>query len=293
MFIILILLFGVFACSTSVLFIKLSATDPILLSAYRLLLGGLLLAPLAWRARRRHGDALNGRWWRGILPPALLLALHFISWIAGARLTPVAHSTLIVNMVPAVMPLLLVLGLREHPNRSEWVGTALAMLGVLLLGLSDYHFSPAHALGDAVCFVSMFFYAAYLVFGRVNRMIPSIYLYVVPVYLVSGLICLLLALPAAGLGLLGPALGPDRWLELGCIAGLALLPTVLGHSILNWAMQRLRGQTVAVLNLAQFVFAGLLGYWLLAETPAALFFPSAMLVVGGALVVIRAHAAAR
>jgi hypothetical protein len=41
----LILIFGVFCCSTSVLFIKGSETDPTWLSAYRLLLGGVLLLP--------------------------------------------------------------------------------------------------------------------------------------------------------------------------------------------------------------------------------------------------------
>ena len=41
----LILIFGVFCCATSVIFIKIGSTDPIVLSGYRTLLGGILLIP--------------------------------------------------------------------------------------------------------------------------------------------------------------------------------------------------------------------------------------------------------
>ncbi len=281
----LILLFGVFSCATSVVFIRIGATDPVPLSAYRLLIGGSLLLPLALRHGLR-GLPLPGlvrRAWA----PALLLAVHFGTWNTGARLTPSAHATLIVNMVPVVMPLLLVAVLGERITRAEAAGTAVALAGVLLLAAGDLHFSREHAMGDAVCFLSMLFYAGYLVFGRKNRDLPSVHLYVVPVYLLAGLACLLwtILLELAGSGVVW--LGPDRRTEWLSIMGLALVPTVLGHSIINWSLRVIRGQAVVILNLAQFVFAGILGFLLLGEVPRAPFYAASLLVVAGALIVIR------
>lgn len=282
----LVLIFGVFCCSTSVIFIKIGTTDPVVLSAYRLLLGGLFLVPFALRARKAEKPP-----WRDLLrralPPAGFLGIHFITWIMGARMTPSANASLIVNMVPVVMPLLLLFVIREKITRAEGFGTAAAMAGVGLLGLGDFNLSPEYALGDAVCFLSMLFYAFYLIFARKNRDLPSVYLYVVPVYLLAGLLCLGIAgfMDLAGRPVVW--IGEDLRSEAVSILGLAIVPTVFGHSIINWALRSIRGQAVVIINLAQFIFAGIMGYLLLDEIPHLVFYLASLLVVIGAIVVIR------
>ncbi|MFO7724973.1 MAG: DMT family transporter [Oceanipulchritudo sp.] len=281
----LILILGVFCCSTSVIFIKVGTTDPIVLSGYRTLLGGLFLTPFILSRKHLRRPPLRELLRRGS-PPAFFLGIHFITWIMGARLTPSANASLIVNMVPVVMPLLLFMVLHERITRAEGVGTAVAMTGVVLLGLGDFSFSREHALGDAVCFLSMLFYAFYLIFARKNRDVASVYFYVVPVYLLAGVLCLSIAglRELAGHDVLW--IGPDLRMELVSILGLALVPTVFGHSIINWALRSLRGQAVVIINLAQFIFAGIMGYVLLSEIPHLVFYFASVLVVAGALIVI-------
>lgn len=282
----LILIFGVFCCSTSVIFIKIGQTDPIVLSAYRTLIGGTFLIPFVLRVKSLEKPPLR-KILRRALPPAFFLGIHFITWIFGARMTVAANATLIVNMVPVVMPLLLLLVLKERITLPEGIGTLVAITGVIILGVGDFTFSREHALGDAVCFLSMLFYASYLIFGRKNRDLPSIYLYIVPVYIFAGLFCLLIA-GIRDLTLGGVVwLGPDLKTEMISILGLALIPTVLGHSIINWAMRHLRGQLVVIINLCQFIFAGLMGYLILSEIPHAIFYVASLLVVTGALIIIR------
>jgi len=283
----LILIFGVFCCSTSVIFIKIGATDPIVLAAYRCLLGGLLLAPVLVIQRRSVQRFGYRKMIRRAVAPAFFLGIHFITWIIGARLTPSANASLIVNMVPVVMPVLLWFVLREGITRTEAVGTLAAISGVFLLGLGDFNFSREYALGDLVCFLSMLFYAVYLIYARKNRDMPSIYLYVIPVYLLAGLFCLLIALSREGLGTSLVWFGSQGMHEWISILGLAIVPTVFGHSIINWALRSIRGQAVVIINLAQFIFAGLMGFLLLAEIPQPVFYLSALLVVCGALIVIR------
>ena len=280
------LLGGVFACSTAVIMIKASTVHPLALSAFRLLIAGLALLPLFLRATRRHRDAVGPALLARAAPPAVFLALHFITWTLGARMTLAANASLIVNMVPVAMPLLLHAMLRERVGRGERRGTALAIAGVLLLGLSAARVSLATLAGDAICLVSMLLFAAYLVLGRVNRAVPSIWLYVVPLYLLAGLLCLLVALPVPG------AIGRLPAREAALLLGLGLVPTVLGHSALMRAMKVLPPQRVAILNLGQFVFAGVLAGLIFGEVPGPLFYAATALLLAGTVTAIRAPSAA-
>lgn len=284
----LLLLAGVFACSTSVIFIRLGETDPVFLSAYRLLVAVVFMLPMYLNARNRSGfrfaDAVRISWM-----PAVFLALHFISWIAGARMTPSANSSLIVNMVPVAMPFLLFLFANERINRSEALGTAISISGFVFLAAADFSFSAAHAVGDGVVFVSMLLFAFYLLCGRLNRDLPSVYLYIVPVYLLSGLICLAVGLCGWILGWIEAPLGPAAGKEILLAVALGLIPTVFGHSLINWSFRRIRGQIVAILNLFQFVFAGLMAALLLAEQPQLSFYLASIMVVAGAVLVVVTH----
>ncbi len=278
---VLILLFGVFACSTSVIMIKASEAHPIVLAAYRLLIASAVLTPVFIRVLRREKATYRVEHLRRSLIPAVFLAVHFISWAMGGRMTYAANATLIVNMVPLVMPFILLLLLRERVHAREIAGTVFALAGVFLIGVSDYTLDPALLYGDFVCFLSMVLFAVYLALGRRNRDFSNIWLYLIPLYWMAGLICLVAAvvmrLPLTGY----PAT------EYGLLVALALVPTIMGHSILNNSLKYFRGQVVSVVNLLQFLFAGTMAYFFYSEIPAPAFYLAAVLVGFGAWVVLR------
>jgi drug/metabolite transporter (DMT)-like permease len=263
--------------------IKLSHEHPFLLAAYRALVAAVVLTPLYVREARHAHPGVTRAALRSSLLPGALLAVHFLSWIVGARLTPAANSSLVINMVPAVMPLLLLMYTRERMTGAEVIGTALSLSGLVVLGWSDFGISGESFRGDIICFASMLFFAWYLALARRNSGKGSIWLYLVPLYYVSGAVSL-----TASLAFVNP-LKPYPLREVLLILGLGVVPTVIGHSVLNHSMQTMRGQTVALTNLSQVFFAGILAYPLLGEVPAPLFFPALALVVAGAAVVIRAE----
>jgi len=51
-------------------------------------------------------------------------------------------------------------------------------------------------------------------------------------------------------------------------------------------MKHLLGQVVSIINLTEFIFAGIMGYFLLGEIPRVNFYISGMLVAGGTFTVI-------
>jgi drug/metabolite transporter (DMT)-like permease len=120
----------------------------------------------------------------------------------------------------------------------------------------------------------------YFALARRYRSLGSIWLYVVPLYAISGLFCFILSLLFAD-----PFKSYTRNNLLNILA-LAVIPTVTGHTALNFSMRKFRGQPVALASLGQFVFAGILGYFLLGETPAPLFYVSSVFAAGGAFLAI-------
>lgn len=277
----LILIFGVFSCSVSVIFIKVSTEHPLLVAAYRLFIAAFILTPFMLKERRKFKKTLSFKLLRPSILPGLTLGLHFILWIIGARMTLAAHSTLIVNMVPVIMPLFLFAFSREVINRLEIIGTVFAITGVVILGWTDFHFNRETFNGDIVCFLSMILFTLYLALARRNKNQEGIWLYLVPLYYIAGIFCLVIAL-----FFINP-IKPYTVRNIMCILGLGIVSTVIGHSILNYSMKHFRGQFVSIINLSEFVFAGIMGYFLLGEIPRINFYISGLLVAGGAFIIIR------
>ncbi|BET68158.1 DMT family transporter [Opitutales bacterium ASA1] len=282
------LLFAVFACSTAAILIKVSTTHPTLLGALRLLIAAVLLAPLAWRDHRKLPGKFTVVHAQRIVWPAFVLAAHFVSWGFGARMTLSAQASLVVNLAPVALPFFLHALVGERITPREISGTVLALCGVLLLGARDAFVPGGDVWGNVVCFGSMLLFAWYLALGRRNRDFPTLWLYVVPVYAVAGAVCLVVSLPWIGRFEFAST---REWM---LIAGLAVVPTIVGHSLLNLSMRHLRGQVVSLCNVGQFVFAGALAWLLFDEVPRPIFYlASALVVAGVAMVVLRAPAQPR
>jgi drug/metabolite transporter (DMT)-like permease len=274
---------GVIACASSVIFIKSTTMNASLLAAMRLLFAIILLLPLFLHRLRLHPDIDRWEPWRRAWIPGILLGVHFITWNMGARLTLAAHATLIVNMVPVVLPIMLWLTHREAVSKLEWLATGASMLGIGWLALHDYHFSRDYLAGDLICLLSMGFFAAYLSMGRKNRDSRSIFLYIYPVYAVACIVCTLGALPKIGEL-------PTLQLQDYLVAlALAVIPTMIGHSAINETMRHLRGQVVGVVNVGQFVFSGIFAFFLFGEVPHTVFYWVSAFIVIACWLAILSH----
>lgn len=281
----LVLLSGVFFCSTSVILIRSSNLPPALVGSYRLLFAAVLLLPLFISSWRKHSETVNPRLFLRCIFPAILLAIHLISWAAGARMTYIANATLIINLTPAVMPLLAFFLIKEKVTRREILGTFVALGGVAILSANAFSINPDFLWGNMVCFGSMITFAAYLAFGRINKDFPSIWLYMVPIYMIAAALCFLFSI------LTLDSISIGSWEEAGWMLAMAILPTILGHVTLNNSLRYFTAQTFAVVNLHQFVSAGLMGWLIFNDTPPLTFYFAAALCVSGAIIVI--HEAAK
>jgi drug/metabolite transporter (DMT)-like permease len=277
---VLLLILSVFAASTAVIMIKASTVHPVLLASGRLFVASLVLFPLFLRDLRRHRSAYTRDHLKASVAPGLVLSVHLMTWIVGARLTPTANASLIVNLVPLAMPFFLIWFADEALTRREIVATGVALTGVVILTATDLNLSPVYFVGDLICLGSMLFYALYLALGRRNRHHPTVWLYLVPLYAVA-------AVSSMGVALLFTnPIQPYSLREVALILGLGIVPTVIGHSLLNRSMKVFRGQLVSLINMGQFVFAGGMAYLLWREAPAPTFYLAATLLAASAWIVV-------
>lgn len=261
--------------------IKASTLHPVLLASLRLLVATVVLSPVFVRDLRKHRATYTWTHARASIVPGLVLAAHFISWIVAARMTPTANASLIIGLVPIAMPFLLAVLVHERLTRDEILATAVALCGVVFLTATDLNLAPQYFWGDVLCFVSMLFYAFYMALGRKNRHHPTVWLYLVPLYLVAGLVCFIIAL-----FFVNPFQAYSMQ-DVLLILGLGIIPTVVGHSLVNYAMKHFRGQIVSIINMAQFVFAGMMAYIFFNEVPRWTFYIASALLVLSAWIAIR------
>ena len=276
----LLLLFGVFCGSTAVIMIKASDEQPFLVASYRLLVAALALSPFFFRDLKYSPFPYGWKQLRWSAAPAAALAVHFMSWIVGARMTQVANASLIANLTPVAMPFFVLVFFKEKINRQEVVGTFCTLAGLLILTGANLQVSQTSFTGDLICFGSMLAFACYLALGRINGSRISLWLYMVPLYTMAGLICLVCALP-----FINP-IKAYTTANVLYMLGLGLIPTVLGHTILNFSLQHFRGQVVSVTNLFQPLFAGFLGFLIFHEAPRPVFYAAAGLIAAGVLIVL-------
>jgi drug/metabolite transporter (DMT)-like permease len=239
----ILLTIGIIACSTAVIFVKLSGENFYYLSVWRLSLAAILLMPIFLKDYRKYPDAFSWQIYKTLLWPSFALAIHFLSWLYAIELTSVANASLIVNFVPVVMPFFLYVMLKEKTNMWEFLGTAIAIFGLWILCRDKFQISIASAIGEIICFLSMLTVTWYFALARKNnKKKQSIFLYVVPIYANAALICLAIAL----------IMGKQPKMvfnakEILIVIGLAIIPTIIGHSILTHSMKILPSQVVTLL----------------------------------------------
>lgn len=254
----LALLLGVTAVSFAAPLIKLSEAPPVAIAFYRL---AFAAAATFLLARGRPGRLPDRRSTELAALAGLFLGLHFAVWIASLSYTSVVNSVVLVTLQPVITALASRLLFREHLNRRAILGITLALVGGLALAGGDLRSGAADLYGDALAFLGAIFVAAYFLVGRALRRTVSTLTYTFWVYGTAAGVLLFLALVTRTP--LGPY-GPGDWL---IFAGLALVCTLLGHSVFNWALAYLPATSVTVAILGEPIGAGLLALLLFHEAP--------------------------
>ncbi|MGC9358626.1 MAG: DMT family transporter [Anaerolineae bacterium] len=276
----LVLVVGVLAVSTASTLIRLAQADipPLAVAAWRLTLASLILAPVTLATKRQELRGLTRKEWGYVLIGGVVLAVHFAAWITSLALTSVAASVVLVTTSPLFVGIIAYLFFKEPISRSLALGMVLALIGSIIIGIDDVGMGTHRLTGDLLALVGALAAAGYFLVGRRLRAGLSLLGYVFPVYGTAAVVLVIFAL-VAGVPLSGYA--PSTW---GWLLLLALIPQIVGHSSLNWALRHLPVTYVSLSVLAEPIGSALLAWWILNERPTLASVMGGTLILSGLVV---------
>lgn len=279
--VVLILANIVYATSYVATRLTLEEVPPSTLALIRLVIGSLVLVPLAFAARRPGTPAFAraDRWrlfWMGALGFAGAFALSH--W--GLARSTATNGALLITVEPITLLLLAPLLLGERLTRRETAGAALALLGAALVvangipGLSQT--LVPHWRGDLLLILAGVAYASYSLIGRgiLARHSPL----VVTAWSIGwGAVTML---PLAALEHVSGAVPRLTPASVTGMLYLAVVITALGYLAWNYALERVPASRAAIFLNLQPLVGALLGVGVLGEplTPYTL--------AGGVLVLV-------
>ena len=264
------------------IFTKWSDSPPFVIAGYRLALTCAILLPVmvvtggfsALRSFSRNEILL-------VLLSSVALAFHFGLWITSLTLTLVSTSVILVTSHPIFVAGVSHFVLRERVKKAAAVGIAVAFSGVALISIGDYSIGGEKLLGDLLAFVGGICAGIYFLSGRIARKSISLTPYAFSVYGLSALFLLISA------GVLGNVVMVTNTRELSLFVLMAIIPTIGGHTMFNYALKKLPAHIVATGVLGEPVGASILAYMLLPnEVPGLWIVFGGLMVVGGLYIVL-------
>lgn len=264
--------FGVFFLSLSGILIKLSTAPPLITAFYRMFFTVLILTPYFFA---KHRDKISFFLdYRPVLV-GFLLAVHFILWITSFNHTAISNSVIFVALQPLFTIVLEYLFAREDLREGAVIGIIMAVIGSSVISIGDFFQMQDYLFGNILALSAAFFAASYLFIGRgVRKKIEYFpYLYILYSYaaLFLGIGVFIFDIPFTGQGI-------NNYL---IFLGLALGPTLIGHSILNYSVRYLPTSVVSLSILGEPIITTFLAWLLLSEQVMLTTIIGGVFILGG------------
>lgn len=272
--VIFVLALGVLAISSASILIRLLPGVPaVAIAAWRLIFSTLVTLPIA--VNKKELKSIDTRSLLLAILGGFFLSIHFSLWITSIKLTTVASAVVLGTTTPIWVSIVSHFFLREKNTKKEWLGIVVSVLGGMFVGYGDIGLSGKALLGDFLALTSAWAISAYFIIGRQLRQSLSLLAYTSVVYTAAAvfltLFCLLGKIPLFGYS----------FEEFFLLFLLALLPQLIGHNALNWALARLKASLVTLSVLAEAVISGTLAALIFKEIPPLPAFFGYALIMGG------------
>jgi len=284
---------GIVFVSTASLFIRFAQAEAssIVIAAARLTIASLVLVPMALIRNCKAPVHLTWQEWGKGLLSGLFLALHFAAWITSLEYTTIASSVVLVTTTPLWVALLSPLVLQEKIRKAVWIGLVISVVGGVIVGLANacqwtgsgltcqaQGFTGKAMWGNALALFGAWMAAGYMLMGRQLRKKLDTVSYTALVYsAAAGILLAVVLLSAEPLF----SYQPETYIWL---LALGLIPQLLGHSLLNWALKYISAAYVSLTLLGEPIGTSILAYLFLRESPTLLEGVGAVLILVGIVI---------
>lgn len=274
----IIVILGVAAVSFSSIFVKFSDAPGIVMAFYRMGFSALITVPVALFKDRNRIRSLSKKHFALSALSGILLGLHFAFFFTALSYTSVTACTCLIDMEAVLVPIIMFIFMKEHQGLKKWLSIAVALSGALILTFSD-GIGNSTFTGNMLALCAGIVVSVYTVLGNICRRDMTTSLYTAIVYLFASVTTFITALFMKE--------NVFSYSAKNVILGLALavVCTLLGHSVFSWGLKYERPSFISVSKLLEPVFATVLALILIkGETfPKPVTVAGAVLVIGGTI----------
>lgn len=229
----------------------------------RLVIAAAFFWPLLWLQSRAVGQkrATRPLPWRGVGLAALCMCVYNLAFFAGVRDTGVAVGTaLALGSGPVWAGVLQAAISRTLPRRTWWMGTGLAVIGVVAMAAGKGSDTHASWGGAMLCLLAGLSYATYAIANQRMVSLASPAAVTTMVFTLAALLAVPGAVVLAGV----PQL---RWNDAAIVVWLGVVSTGIAYLIFSHALRHVSAATGVVLALAEPVTAFVLAIVVVGEQP--------------------------
>jgi drug/metabolite transporter (DMT)-like permease len=211
----------------------------------------------------------------------IALGLHFAAWITSLFHTTIANSAVIVATQPVWVLILEIIFLKIRMNIKSVIGTATAFIGIIIISGSDFSTEREFLTGDMLSLAGALFVAVYIIIGRRLRQKMDNIVYTFMVYSIAAVTILIMAL---GNGENLTDYQAKTWIFFLL---LALVPTLMGHSLYNWLLKYFQAHRVAITVLGEPIGAAILAVFFFSEIPGWWTIVGGVFILSGIFIVLK------
>lgn len=263
----------------AIFFRETTPTHPFVAAGWRLALAAVLLTPALVGAVRR--GAIDGRVLRAGGLAGLCYGVHFGAWVSSLGMTSVAASVTLVTATPLLLGLMGLMTGRDRPTRRLWSALCLAAVGIVIIASGHGADSEHGVTGDALALLGAAAMAGYLLVARSVGAALPVWAFMCIATGVGGA----LLLGAAWLG--GISLAPSSARAAAFIVAATLLPQLVGHVALTWALRHAKPTLVGLATVGEPAAASLLAWLWLGEAVSARVAVGCALTVAAVVLALR------
>jgi drug/metabolite transporter (DMT)-like permease len=255
-------------------------------AAARTGVASVLLALAAPRALVSALRSLTPRRRLGVVLAGALLAAHFALFLSGLAATSLAAAVALVSLEPLAVVLAAFVAFGIRPTRREIAGLVLATAGAFVVA-SGAGVGEHRLAGDVMVVACVLLYGAYVAAARGLRDAMPAVPYAAAVYGASSLMLAPIAIVACASS--APP-SPPRAAILAIVA-LGVVPTAIGHTLVQTAARRAPPVLVALVSPGETVGSLAIGAFMMGTPPTATEGAGAFLILAGATLAVTSRAA--
>jgi drug/metabolite transporter (DMT)-like permease len=250
------LIIGLICISFSPIFVKLAGAPPLTSGFYRIFIAWIFLAPYCTIKR----DLKIGRKELIIaMTGGIIFGADIAVWNLSLLKISATISTLLANLAPVWVGLLSFLLFKKQSGKLFWIGTCIAMLGMIILVGYQHVFALQFNSGILLALLASLFYAIYIILTKgilqkistltfmfYNMLAASVFLLAICLFQNNNLV----------------SFSASSWL---CFLGMGLICQLTGWLTINHTLRFLASTKVSIALLGQTVIAGFWAILLLNE----------------------------